>query len=342
MSTDTVVCPHCDAKLKAKSADAGKRIRCPKCKSSFALPMREDKRSLPARKVTDSTVRKPVDDETEQLANDPQPRRKRATRGQDDEDEEGSHSNPALLWGLIGGGAGIVVLAAVVIGIVLVVNNNNKGSSSSQQVINSSESSTQSNSQSSSGGSSGPSSAFSSKGSQVATWELPGDAPEWKADETLLPELGDIVHCRKFSVKPPKNSLFSDQKNSKNEDDDGIWAWYLRGATGFQPEIYVSVKPQYFAKQKSRDPGELLKDMLIFDHPTWQSGVEHGKCNGIAWHRLKFNGTQQSGTQKTQGFVYVAKAGSQLIECRALTAQSDQEPFLKALEAMVLAITFDG
>src|ERR1051326_586187 len=131
MATETVVCPHCDAKLKSSTASAGKKIRCPKCDKAFAVPALDKEVLVPARKANAAPPAKRLDDQIEAAEPRPTPARKRARpRDDDDEDGENTRSNPLLLWGLIGGGAGIVVLAGVVIGIFLIVNKD-KGSSSS-------------------------------------------------------------------------------------------------------------------------------------------------------------------------------------------------------------------
>jgi mono/diheme cytochrome c family protein len=97
MVTKTVPCPSCDVNLKVPSSvPAGKRIKCPRCETAFALPG-DDEDDL------DRPARRRSRDEEDEREERPAPRkpRKKAKR---------AASKAPLIVGLLGGG--VILLGA--------------------------------------------------------------------------------------------------------------------------------------------------------------------------------------------------------------------------------------
>ncbi len=141
MAVPNLTCPSCGAILKtAQPLPAGKRVRCPKCKSIVTVPEAEDvdqddpqpvqkpaAKSRPAEVTKEKpasakrTVARSSDLEDDREENEEQedpeeerkPKRKKSARG-----AKKKRTNPALIWGAAGGGAvALLVLVLVLTGV---------------------------------------------------------------------------------------------------------------------------------------------------------------------------------------------------------------------------------
>jgi len=105
-----VECPKCGKSLKVNDSLAGKRVRCPGCKSPFVVPdapvvelveeeEQEERVTTRPRRETERrpASRRPRDEEED----DDEPRRPRRRRPRDDDQDSVSFSSAPLVYGIL-------------------------------------------------------------------------------------------------------------------------------------------------------------------------------------------------------------------------------------------------
>jgi predicted Zn finger-like uncharacterized protein len=96
MATTTVECPECQARLKVTDVAPGKRIRCPRCKTPFAVPAEEEEEVLPtARSLGSARPPAPPREDGEEAEIETRPARKEGKRTKDEEGAEDEEDRPA-------------------------------------------------------------------------------------------------------------------------------------------------------------------------------------------------------------------------------------------------------
>jgi predicted Zn finger-like uncharacterized protein len=341
MSISIVICPECQAKLKVSGAMVpGKKIRCPKCQTPFAVPAEDEapplEESVTARPVKAPTRKAPPPyiadeedqedrptrrsvrsrDEENEDEEDRPTRRTVPGRDMDDEDEDRprrrkptkrskAKGNPALLWSLIGGGA--VVLAGGIVVLLLVLN---KGDDKSPE------------------------------GKRPDGGPGPGLAA-WNPDPAGVQELGPEKTYKGYRFRPPKG--YNEVKLNARGNEQLAYFGPAR-PTGNAPTFVVSMITVPAAEANSPLENIFRNAVAGYENqvqpliPDFKHGeIERGQINGLEFMRTQTTGTIAQNKNRVKGYFCLHFDGKNFVILAWLDSESEYGTSGKILEAAALS-----
>jgi hypothetical protein len=356
MSTITITCPECQANLKLPaSLPAGKKIRCPKCRTAFA-PSAEDATEemaietavtspkaipRPRRPVGDETEeeeaiaspkrrsRRPGEEEEEAAQRRPGRKARRQEESEEDEDDRPSRSavrrrkqaagNPLLLWSLVGGGALLLIGGGIALFLILNQKKDDPPVAKGPPL-----------------GGPGNNPGMNRRFMMPPVPQPNAQGPVWAADPALVNQLAPEAAVQNYRIRPPKGYALRQQNLpgaltcawKGTPRADGTTPLFVAAAGLMKPtEVNMTLDALIDANAAGLRRG--FPGLVV-------SARETGQINGLSFIRARLEATAQG--KKIRGFLYLAKDGRDFVSALFLDAEPHFAETGKVAEAAALTV----
>jgi hypothetical protein len=160
--------------------------------------------------------------------------------------------------------------------------------------------------------------------------------PVWEPDAKLLDDLGAVTAVDAYEVRPPKGYSLNPPAPNATQ---GMRAFYWKGTPRSDSSyayFMIVLKSADAGEAKERTLEKELSELLEGFHrqrSNWtQTSPERGQVNGLTFVRAHFGGDKEG---KRDGFMYVAKDGSTVIQITSQDAEPHHEHALKLAEGRI-------
>jgi hypothetical protein len=150
----------------------------------------------------------------------------------------------------------------------------------------------------------------------AARGQAGGESHEWVPDRALVEQLGAAEDVAGYTIRPPKGFQIQTPNTAPNLKWFA-WAGEPR-EDGTRPAVTLQIITP--PPGESFDmPLERLADRLLAAvkrrRTNWQQGpAEKGAVNGMPFVRIRWSGTNPEVNRNTEGFVYVAVDGKDVVQ----------------------------
>jgi hypothetical protein len=169
--------------------------------------------------------------------------------------------------------------------------------------------------------------------------------PVWKADDALLPYLGEpqTIPGTKFRIRVPKGFTMFQMGGGGPMGGVNIISPNPQQAASAMHFVF-SIQPYIGRRQDDTEETEIEFSLRMDKnlHTDWsQSKMERGLINGIVFARVAWTGASQSRGELESGVIYWAIDGRNTIQIEASTDLPPTDPLYRLIDVAILTFERD-